>query len=121
MLPIYFSVLMPKELSPCHFEPGSEAEIVRALNNHDVVSIPDELRLPKHWTVDMVIERCANGSFSALIDTGKYYDIFAKQTVAVIIVMLFMILITMTCNRGANNWLQLRGSCSQDNLHMELK
>lgn len=64
------SDLLPPQLSPCHFEPGSEAKIIRNLTNPECVFIPQELVFDRNWNVHTVLQAVANGNYSALIDTG---------------------------------------------------
>lgn len=77
------SDLLPPQLSPCHFEPGSEARIVRNLTSPECVFIPQELMFNRDWTVDTVLHTVANGNYSALIDTGALITGLSNEQVAV--------------------------------------
>jgi hypothetical protein len=83
------SNLLPPQLSPCHFEPGSEAKIVRNLTNPECVFIPQELVFKRDWTVDNVLQAVANGNYSALIDTGALITGLSNEQVLLLQILLF--------------------------------
>ena len=64
------SNLLPMELRPCNFEPGSEAQIVRITTNPNVMHV----REIRGWSVakiiDIMRDSGENGHFNAMIDTG---------------------------------------------------
>ena len=66
------SNLLPMELRPCHFEPGSEAQVVRITTNPGVMSV----REVTDWTLSTIINLLRNkdndpaNRFNAMIDTG---------------------------------------------------
>jgi len=64
------SDLLPPQLSPCQFEPGSEAKIIRNLCNTKYMFIPQELVFDRNWNVHTLLQAVACGNYSALIDTG---------------------------------------------------
>jgi uncharacterized membrane protein len=64
------SDLLPPQLSPCHYEPGSEARIIRNLCSAECMFIPQELVLERNWNVHTLLQAIARGNYSALIDTG---------------------------------------------------
>ena len=64
------SDLLPPTLSPCCFEPGSEAKIIRNLCNPECMFIPQELVFDRNWNVHTLLQAVAHGNYSALIDTG---------------------------------------------------
>jgi hypothetical protein len=64
------SNLLPLELRPCHFEPGSEAQIVRACTAPKVMVVKE---IPGRWSVVRLLEEVRSsvgGGYNALIDTG---------------------------------------------------
>ena len=64
------SNLLPLELRPCHFEPGSEAQIVRACTDPKVMVVKE---IPGRWSVARLLEEVRSsvgGGYNALIDTG---------------------------------------------------
>ena len=71
------SDLLPRELAPCHFAPGVQAEILATLTDPAVVS---PTVLEQHWSVDSILERIATAvpPLHALIDTGG--ELLASQT-----------------------------------------
>ena len=73
------SNLLPMELRPCHFEPGSEAQIVRASTDPNVMHVK-EIR---NWSVKSVIDEVRNGGYNALIDTGALITGYTNQEVCV--------------------------------------
>jgi hypothetical protein len=76
------SDLLPLELRPCRYEPGSEAEIIRTLSNTDMLSVPPNLMIGQNWDVDMLLERVAQGNYSALIDCGALITGYTPEQVA---------------------------------------
>lgn len=62
------SNLLPRQLQPCHFQPGSDAKVLRLLTASEHVKVE---RLQK-WTVESLLTYVAQSSegFSCLIDTG---------------------------------------------------
>merc|ERR1719399_2814024 len=66
------SDLLPRELRPCHYEQGSEAEIVRVLTSTKHV---DCEFVEPGWSVDSLLQGIAKPTgksqkYNALIDTG---------------------------------------------------
>ena len=63
------SNLLPLELRPCHFEPGSEAQIVRVATDPNVMCIKE---IPGRWSVGRLLDEVRNpdAAYNALIDTG---------------------------------------------------
>lgn len=76
------SDLLPRDLQPCHFEKGCEAEVFRVLSSPFTVSVPAVLQVGKDWTVDDLLDRVANGGYSALIDTGALITGYRAEEVA---------------------------------------
>lgn len=63
------SDLLPTSLSPCHYEPGSEAFTMQTLSDADQC----RTAILHNWNVDSLIHwiaRHADPVFHALIDTG---------------------------------------------------
>ena len=50
------------DLRPCHFEPGSEAQIVRICTSPEVM----EVKEIRSWTVQSIITEVRNGPYNAL-------------------------------------------------------
>ena len=71
------SNLLPMELRPCHFEPGSEAQIVRTSTDPTVMKV----REIRHWTVESIINEVRTGGYNALIDTGALITGYTNQEV----------------------------------------
>jgi hypothetical protein len=63
------SSLLPTDLVPCRYEPGSEGQIVTVLCSPRHV----QFCIKKRWTVESLLRDIANADppFHALIDTGK--------------------------------------------------
>ena len=78
------SDLLPRELRPCHYEQGSEAEIIRVLTSTDYVDCES---IPSGWTVNSLLKNIAgsnsaNNQYQALIDTGAIITGFSNEQVA---------------------------------------
>lgn len=76
------SDLLPLQLQPCHFEKGCEAEVFRVLSSPLSVSVPPLLDVGHNWSVDILLDRVANGGYSALIDTGALITGYTAEEVA---------------------------------------
>ncbi|KNC47257.1 uncharacterized protein AMSG_03687 [Thecamonas trahens ATCC 50062] len=78
------SDLLPRSLQPCHYEPGSEAKIIRVLSSPTNVSVS----LLADWSVDSILASVAcpqpgdAAPFSALIDTGALITGLTNEQVA---------------------------------------
>ena len=72
------SNLLPKELAPCNYEVGSEADMVRVLTSREYVST----EVLHGWTVEGLLDNVANGSYHALIDTGALITGMTNEQVA---------------------------------------
>ena len=73
------SNLLPMELRPCRFEPGSEAQVVRICTDPQVMSV----REIRQGTVSSIITEVRNGGYNALIDTGALITGYTNQEVCV--------------------------------------
>jgi hypothetical protein len=78
------SDLLPRELRPCHYEQGSEAEIIRVLTSNDYV---DCEYIDSGWTVESLLQNIASSTHSssqyqALIDTGAIITGYSNEQVA---------------------------------------
>ncbi len=88
------SEMLPTSLGKCHFEPGSEAKIVRVLTSPNLIrplfhgkidSICKSIFVDKHsWSVDTVLKGVANANppYHALIDTGALITGYSNEEVA---------------------------------------
>lgn len=76
------SDLLPRELQPCYFERGCEAEVFRVLSSSLTVCVPTSLTVGKNWTVDDLLTRVATGGYSSLIDTGALITGYTAEEVA---------------------------------------
>lgn len=76
------SDMLPLELRPCHYEPGSEAEIIRVLSDPDILEVPVALQIGNNWDVDLLLERVAQGNYSSLIDSGALITGYTTEQVA---------------------------------------
>ena len=74
------SDLLPLSLRPCHYEPGSEADIVRTLTSDELV---DAITLAE-WSVTSLLKFVATSAppFHALIDTGALVTGMNNEQVA---------------------------------------
>eukprot|EP00931_Biecheleriopsis_adriatica_P073552 TRINITY_DN47812_c0_g1_i1.p1 TRINITY_DN47812_c0_g1~~TRINITY_DN47812_c0_g1_i1.p1 ORF type:complete len:4288 (-),score=931.49 TRINITY_DN47812_c0_g1_i1:37-12879(-) len=63
------SNLLPVDLAPCTYEPGSDGKIIEILTNPDVVG---SLDIPAGWDAKALLSQVANAEppYHALIDTG---------------------------------------------------
>eukprot|EP00954_Amorphochlora_amoebiformis_P016362 1281780-Amorphochlora_amoeboformis.AAC.1 len=77
------SDLLPHELRPCQYEPGSEAKIVRVLTDPQVVS---NRYITGRWTVPSLLLEVASpgcpAPYKALIDTGALVTGMTNEEVA---------------------------------------
>ena len=73
------SNLLPMELRPCIFEPGSEAQVVRVATDAHVMTVLEV----NDWSVTKLIDVVRNASpgYHALIDTGALVTGFTNQEV----------------------------------------
>jgi hypothetical protein len=71
------SNLLPMELRPCHFEPGSEAQVVRMSTDPSVMTVKEV----KSWSVKSIIDEIRNGGYNALIDTGALITGYTNEEV----------------------------------------
>ena len=84
------SDLLPDSLKPCHYEPGSEAEIVRVLTSPEFVTSEEfkpDVENPRDATAVLLkhiaTARQDNGKgYHALIDTGALITGFSNEDVA---------------------------------------
>ena len=79
------SDLLPRELRPCHYEQGSEAEIIRVLTSTTHV---DCEFVVGEWSVDSLLRNIAargkgGREYTALIDTGALITGYTNEQVAV--------------------------------------
>jgi hypothetical protein len=74
------SDLLPNELRPCHYEPASEAQIVRALTSTHTCSA----ERVTNWTVQSLLHKVANHEppLHALVDVGALITGLDNQEVA---------------------------------------
>eukprot|EP00939_MAST-03C_sp_MAST-3C-sp1_P001539 g1539.t1 len=73
--------LLPRELRPCHYERGSEAQIIRVLSSQKFCSH----ELISKWSVCGLLDRiarCKSPRFHALIDTGALITGISNEGVA---------------------------------------
>ena len=78
------SDLLPRELRPCHYEQGSEAEIIRVLTSTTHV---DCEFVVGEWSVDSLLRNIAargkgGREYTALIDTGALITGYTNEQVA---------------------------------------
>eukprot|EP00466_Bigelowiella_natans_P015194 jgi/Bigna1/85176/estExt_fgenesh1_pg.C_20373 len=77
------SDLLPKELRPCHYEPGSEAKILRVLTDPHVVT---SKYIQGNWSVETLLLEVASPGrptpYRALIDTGALITGMTNEQVA---------------------------------------
>jgi hypothetical protein len=76
------SDLLPLEIRPCHYEPGSEAAIIRTLSDPTILAAPEALQIGNNWNVDVLLEQVASGNYSALIDSGALITGYTPEQVA---------------------------------------
>jgi hypothetical protein len=76
------SDLLPTQLRPCHYEPGSEAEIIRVLTNPRFVSHETLSNWSVHSLLRHVAQRKFPNRFHALIDTGALITGMNNEEVA---------------------------------------
>eukprot|EP01090_Pellita_catalonica_P013707 TRINITY_DN3317_c0_g2_i1.p1 TRINITY_DN3317_c0_g2~~TRINITY_DN3317_c0_g2_i1.p1 ORF type:complete len:610 (-),score=129.98 TRINITY_DN3317_c0_g2_i1:245-2047(-) len=74
------SDILPVHLKPCHFEPGSEAHIVRVLSNPEYVTH----ETVETWSVQSLLKHIATADppFHALIDVGALVTGMNNEQVA---------------------------------------
>ena len=77
------SDLLPSTLQPCHYEPGSEAQVVRVLTSDAHVT---HVSPTGEWSADVLLRDVANAPAScryhALIDTGALVTGLTNEGVA---------------------------------------
>jgi hypothetical protein len=75
------SDLLPHGMGPCHFEPGSEAAMIRVLSSQSSMGKPIELR---EWNVDDLLMNVAKHDppLRALIDVGALVTGMSNEQVA---------------------------------------
>ena len=73
------SNLLPMDLRPCHFEPGSEAQVVRVSTDPSVMKVKEI----KYWSVKSIIKEVRDGGYNALIDTGALITGFTNEEVCI--------------------------------------
>ena len=74
------SELLPTDLKPCIFEPGSEGRIVALLSDPQVTSV----EVAANWSVTSVLQSLANAEppLNALIDVGAVITGLSNEEVA---------------------------------------
>jgi len=72
------SNILPNQLLPCHFEPGSEAKIINTLRDSSVVS----LEVVVQSSATELLNYIANQPFGALIDCGALITGYNNEEVA---------------------------------------
>ena len=75
------SELVPQDLKPCHFEPGSEAKIIRVLTSKQYVNY----QMLADWNVRKLllhVARAKSPPYHALIDTGALVTGMSNEEVA---------------------------------------